>query len=56
MTDTDAGPRALPGAVDTADSRDPLLCYREGDPEAFAVLVAAIESRSTCTSSAAASA
>lgn len=40
MTDTDAAPRAGPGAVGAADSRDPLLRHREGDPEAFAVLVA----------------
>ncbi len=38
MTDATEGPAALPGAE--ANSRDPLLRHREGDPEAFAVLVA----------------
>ena len=40
MTDADPGPPAVPGAGGTGDSRNPLLRHREGDPEAFAVLVA----------------
>lgn len=33
-------PRAVPEAVAQADSRDPLLRHREGDPRAFPMLVA----------------
>jgi len=40
MTDTSGGPRAVPDTVGPVDLKEPLLRHREGDPEAFAVLVA----------------